>query len=128
MLNARSLPKLKLSDLLRRRKMTLKQYLDKFGIDTYAGVCASCERMGVHPPDEREFDVVHPTAVNSPGEGVIVVEEPVTVLTIPADVALEDLEDTAGPAEDEGLDVEGAPRELRRRPRPRRPIVPDALS
>jgi hypothetical protein len=72
-------PRLKLVDLLRRRKMTLKQLLDEFGISTYEALHIRCERMGVTAPTHDEFDVVMPPTrawVNSATEGVVVVEAP----------------------------------------------------
>lgn len=76
----KNLPRLKLTELLRRRKMTLKQLLDSFGITTYAGLVNHCERVGVNPPSEAEFRVAHPLPpVNSPQEGVVVLEPPPVV-------------------------------------------------
>jgi hypothetical protein len=74
-------PRLKLADLLRRRKMTLKQFLDEFGISTYETLSIRCARMGITPPLLAEFnDVVPPNArVNSPQEGVVVLEAPPVV-------------------------------------------------
>lgn len=73
----KNMPKLKLGDLLRRRKMTLKQMLDEFGITTYEGLAIRCTRMGVLPPTEAEFKAVGPKVrVNSPTEGIVVVEPP----------------------------------------------------
>lgn len=73
----KNMPKLKLSDLLRRRKMTLRALLDEFGITTYGGLLVRCDRMGCAPPTEAEFRVAYPTGpVNSPQEGVVVLEPP----------------------------------------------------
>jgi hypothetical protein len=71
-------PRLKLADLLRRRKMTLKQLLVELGISTYEALCIRCNRMGVTPPDQLEFEIVVPPSlrVNSPQEGVVVLEPP----------------------------------------------------
>ena len=73
----KNMPKLKLGDLLRRRKMSLRQLLDEFGLTTYEGLVIRCTRMGVLPPTEADFKVAFPIGpVNSPTEGVIVVEAP----------------------------------------------------
>lgn len=73
----KNMPKLKLSDLLRRRKMTLRALLDEFGITTFNGLLIRCDRMGCAPPTEAEFKVAYPTGpVNSPQEGVVVLEAP----------------------------------------------------
>ena len=73
-IQVKNLPRLKLSDLLRRRKMTLRQLLDEFGITTYDSLIERCNRMGVAPPTENEFLVVAPSPVNNPSEGVFVIE------------------------------------------------------
>lgn len=73
-----NMPKLRLVDLLKRRKMTLRQLLDEFGITTYEGLLIRCTRMGVLPPDEPEFDDVFTVkhVVNNPTEGIVVLEPP----------------------------------------------------
>lgn len=77
----KNLPRLKLTDLLRRRRMGLKQLLTELGITTYEGLCIRCARLGVVSPTIDEFEVVIPPMmqVNSPQEGVIVLE-PVPVI------------------------------------------------
>lgn len=71
----KNLPRLRLADLLRRRKMTLRQFADSFGITTFAGLCIHCDRIGVTPPEEAEFNSVFTEpAVNNPQEGVVVLE------------------------------------------------------
>lgn len=73
------MPRLKLADLLRRRKMSLVQLLGEFGITTYAGLVVRCERLGVMPPSEDDFTsafVDRSKPVNNPQEGVVVVEAP----------------------------------------------------
>ena len=56
--------------------MTLRQLLDEFGITTYEGLLSRCERMGVAAPDNKEFAAADPPVVNSPTEGVVVLEAP----------------------------------------------------
>jgi hypothetical protein len=68
----KNMPKLGLANLLRRRKMTLKQFIEEFGISTYAGLETRCARMGVEPPTEDEYKVVRPNMVSSPSDGVVV--------------------------------------------------------
>ena len=69
-------PRLKLSDLIRRRKTTLKQMLTDRGLSTYTALVHWCDRIGVMPPSEKEFNDVMPSPVNSPQEGVVVLEAP----------------------------------------------------
>jgi hypothetical protein len=70
----KNLPKIKLADLLRRRKLTLRQFLNEFGITTYESLVLRCERMGVGAPDEKEFIALNLVAVSNPSEGVVVIE------------------------------------------------------
>ena len=70
------MPRLKLADLLKRRKMTLKQFLQEFGITTYDGMLIRCHRMGVEPPTEVDYALTMPPRVSSPTEGVVVLEAP----------------------------------------------------
>lgn len=49
--------------------------IDDFGVVTYAGLVGWCDRLGVVPPTQEEFDAaMPPVLVNSPQEGVIVLE------------------------------------------------------
>lgn len=72
--------RLKLHDLLKRRRMGLKLFIDEYGITTYEGLVNRCDRMGVISPTEADFKEAFPSApVNNPIEGVIVVEAPVVI-------------------------------------------------
>ena len=90
MIKLKNIPKIKLMDLLRRRKTTLLRYLDEFGITTYESLNERCDRMGVTSPSLEEFVNVRPLppVVNSPTEGVVVInpisersEEKITIDT-----------------------------------------------
>lgn len=72
----RNLPQIKLTDLLKKRKTTLEKYLSSYGIFTYASLVARCEKIGVSPPPEKEFEKVVESRVSSPQEGVVVLEPP----------------------------------------------------
>lgn len=74
-------PRLKLADLLRRRRTTLQAFISDLGVTTYASLEIWCKRMGVAPPAPEEFTVAFPAAakINSPMEGVIVLEAPPVV-------------------------------------------------
>lgn len=69
-------PKLRLTDLLKRRKSTLKQYIDEHGISTLESLRESCMRIGVAAPSEEEFHAIMPkvASVSHPQEGVVVVD------------------------------------------------------
>ena len=72
----KNLPGLHLNDLLRRKKTSLAQFINDFGISTYEGLKARCERIGVISPTLEQFEQVVPQHVNSPTEGVVVLEPP----------------------------------------------------
>ena len=72
----KNLPKLSLALLLKRRKKSLKQFMDEFGITTYEELKSRCERIGVVEPSIEAFRQVNPAIVNSPTEGVLVLEAP----------------------------------------------------
>lgn len=75
------MPRLQLADLLKRRKMSLLQFVTEHAITTYEGLCARCEWMGVSPPTDEQYGELVPSqrVVNSPQEGVVVVEAPVVI-------------------------------------------------
>lgn len=68
---------IKLLDLLRKRKMSFGVFLSEFGINSYESLKIRCERMGVEPPDEDVFESTKPKEiVNSPTDGIVVLEAP----------------------------------------------------
>lgn len=71
-------PRLRLADLLRRRRTTLTTFVGSLGVTTHAALAIWCDRMGVIPPTQEEFDVSFPLSsrVNSAKEGVIVLQAP----------------------------------------------------
>lgn len=71
-------PRLRLADLIRRRRTTLKSFVNELGLTTYTALGIYCQRVGVLSPSVEEFDAVFPPAakVNSPKEGVVVLEAP----------------------------------------------------
>jgi len=73
-----SQPQLRLADVLRRRRSTLAAFISELGITTYTALEIWCKRMGVSSPSKEEFEVIFPPEVhiNSPQEGVIVLEPP----------------------------------------------------
>lgn len=64
-------PRLRLVDVIRRRRTTLKTLANELGLTTYSRLETWCDRMGLVPPPEEEFNVTFPTGVNNPQEGVI---------------------------------------------------------
>lgn len=72
----KNLPRLRLADLLRRRKMRLERFLDESGIHSYGGLVAKCKKIGVQPPTETEYRSVRPIQVSSQQDGVVVLDPP----------------------------------------------------
>lgn len=79
-LNKKSLSKVTLSDLLRRKKSSLENFLQETGIVTYELLTARCASIGVVPPTEQEFLNVkgNPATheISSPMEGIVVMNPP----------------------------------------------------
>jgi len=84
-LHERSLSKVNLSDILRRRKKTLRDFLVENGIVTYDTLVTRCGSMGVVPPSVETFnEVTGKTSeaefiASSPTEGVVVLDPPALV-------------------------------------------------
>ena len=72
--SVKNMPRLHLSHLLRRRKRTLESFVRESGIQTYSSLLAQCASLGVQPPTQKEYEKVFPEQVNTPAEGVVVVE------------------------------------------------------
>jgi len=70
------LPPIKLLDLLKKRKTTLKNFLDAYGIVAYSTLCIKCDSMGISPPSEEDFKRCSNKIVSSPQEGVLVLDSP----------------------------------------------------
>ena len=64
---------IRLEDLLRRRKSTLKQFLDDRGITTYEGLDSTCKRLGVLTPNQSSFTECVDRYVSNPAAGVVVI-------------------------------------------------------
>jgi hypothetical protein len=72
-------PRLRLADVIRRRRTTLSALIKEIGLTTYQGLEIWCGRMGISAPTLEEFHVAVPATVprvSSPQEGVIVLEPP----------------------------------------------------
>lgn len=65
-----------LNRLLRRRKLTLEQYVRDNGIVTYELLVNKCARLGVIPPTQDDFAALGVQLANSPAEGIVIVESP----------------------------------------------------
>ena len=72
----KKLPPIKLTDLLKKRKTNLKQFLSSTGITTYVTLEQKCASLGVSIPGLEEFQDAVGTIVSSPQEGVVVLDPP----------------------------------------------------
>jgi hypothetical protein len=72
----KGLPPIKLQDLLKKRRMPLKDFLKNTGIATYPTLLQHCESVGVSAPSEADFKAALGEPVSSPQEGVIVLDSP----------------------------------------------------
>lgn len=82
-LHQKSISKVSLVNVLKRRHSSLKNFLKETGIVTYELLKNRCDSMGVIPPDDQEFltasgmdSVNQLSTVSSPAEGLIVLEPP----------------------------------------------------
>lgn len=72
-------PKITLVDLLRKRKLTLKNFLLSHGLHAYQALLDTCNSMGVKPPLESEFNEAFPQKVTSQQDGIVVIEPQVVI-------------------------------------------------
>lgn len=71
-------PRLRLADLLRRRRTTLKAFMGDLGLTTHEALSIYCDNLGVQSPTHEEFHAVFPVVPqrNSAAEGIVVLEAP----------------------------------------------------
>jgi hypothetical protein len=85
-LQKKSLSRVQLTDLLRRRKTTLEKFLKDTGIVTYELLVERCSSMGVVAPTREQFSSVRGNPetyeVSSPTEGVVVLSPPEKITVI----------------------------------------------
>lgn len=75
-LQKKSISRLNLLDLLRKKRSTLSNYLSEMGIASYELLSSRCNSIGVVPPTEDEFlkamgNPITPE-ISSPTEGIVV--------------------------------------------------------
>lgn len=73
-LKVKNKPQFTLSQLLRRRKVTLSKFMSEQGISTYDALIRRCESIGVTPPSEQEYVAVDVQLVSNPQEGLVVLD------------------------------------------------------
>lgn len=70
---------IKLEDLLRRRKSSLKDFINERGITTYEELDSTCKRLGVLTPSQKLFLDCIKSYISNPTAGVVIVH-PAVVL------------------------------------------------
>lgn len=75
-LQRKSLSKISLTDLLRKKRSNLSNFLKETGIVSYDLLRSRCDLIGVLPPTEEEFFKIrgNPPVISSPTEGIVVLE------------------------------------------------------
>lgn len=75
-LNKKSISKIMLVDLLRRKQISLEKFLTEHGIVTYDRLVSRCLSIGVIPPSESQFNISMGSPImhefSSPTEGIVV--------------------------------------------------------
>lgn len=95
-LQKKSLSKIALVDLLRRRRLTLERFLEDTGIVSYELLVERCTSLGVSAPDKKTFEKAAgrnevPT-LSSPAEGIVIIQSPTV------DVQDDETEETIQPS------------------------------
>lgn len=103
---------LTLAKLLKRRRMSLTQFLQEQGITTYESLVARCKSLGVTPPTKGEYASTGPEVVSNPSEGVVVVE-PIPVTGEKSGKELEEISPRPGMADLSGIEPEKPKRRRR---------------
>lgn len=76
-LQRKSLSKVELTNLLKRKRTSLSSYLKESGIVTYDLLVKRCNSIGVVPPSEDDFKKAKGTTLyeySSPTEGIVVLQ------------------------------------------------------
>lgn len=79
----KTVSKIALTDLLRRKRTNLEKYIADNGIFSYELLTARCFSIGVIPPTEEQFlkarGVNSLYEISSPTEGIVVLNPPISV-------------------------------------------------
>ena len=69
-------PPIRLVDLLKKRRTTLRDFVKNMGISAYSTLVEKCKKMGVSAPEEGQFQEALGGNYSSPQEGLIVLDPP----------------------------------------------------
>lgn len=73
-MNLKNVPNMTLEMVIKRRKTTLKRFVQDAGVQTYAGLITLCERLGIKAVDEKMYiNEINPPQVTSQQDGIVVV-------------------------------------------------------
>ena len=78
-IKVKNLPQLHISTLLRRRKIRPKDWLQQQGITNYEALLRRCANVGCAPWTQEEFLKFKLPVVNSPSDGIVVLEPPLVI-------------------------------------------------
>lgn len=118
-----NLPLIKLTDLLRRRKTTLKKFLQNMGIVTYTTLEQKCKKMGVSPPTEDLFKEALGSVVSSPQEGILVLDPPLLTKESGQKVPVDSFADALLPVDEEIVDEQSEEPEVPKRRRKKKSLL-----
>lgn len=74
-------PKIKLTDILRRRKVTLQTWAHQSGIQTYEQLTRHCKVIGARPPSVQDWEASRPVVATVQTEGIVHIDvAPIVVI------------------------------------------------
>jgi len=72
----KKIPPIKLTNLLKKKKISLASFIMSAGIVTYQKLIQYCQKIGVDAPEENEFQKIVQEVFSSPQDGIIVLDSP----------------------------------------------------
>jgi hypothetical protein len=81
----KNLPQIKLVDLLKKKRVSLKEFIHNGGIHSFEALKERCSRMGVQSPSSEEWEKSKQEVTTTPTEGIIVLE-PIVNEEIPEEI------------------------------------------
>jgi hypothetical protein len=102
----KGLPPIKLKDLLKKRGLSLKDFLKNVGIATYTTLVQHCQSMGVSCPTEEDFKEALGETVSSPQEGIVVLDPPSLIKDSGQRISIDEFSTVLADVSDKQEDVE----------------------
>lgn len=112
------MPQLTLADVLRRRRETMKKFVNDSGVQSYEGLCNLCKVLGMLPPNKETYQLeIDPPFVTSQLDGIVVLDPP------PVEIQDEDVQDSFD--DDQQKHDDEKPTHVKRRRRRKKKEIPD---